>query len=103
MTISRNIGRGGARLGSGRKKKPTAPPLPDIPVSSGRAAQALARRHVDLAIATLVHIAANGQNEASRVSAAKHIIEVAAKGQPESDDAISDGWDDLLQRARGVN
>ena len=100
MTVSRNIGRGGKRAGSGRKKKPTAPPIADIPVTSGQGAQALAKKHVDLAIATLVHIAANGESEPALVSAAKNILEIAAgksKTQPDTDEPTADGWGDLLK------
>jgi hypothetical protein len=110
MTVSRNIGRGGKRTGSGRKRKPTAPPLTNIPATSGQAAQLLAKRDVDLAIATLVHIATNGESESARVSAAKYIIEIAGgkpkANQPDTEDSTSDGWDSLLdrrQRARRVN
>ncbi len=101
MTVSRNIGRGGKRDGSGRKKKPTAPPLTKIPRVSGQGAQALAKKHVDLAIATLAHIAANGENESARVSAAKNILEIAAgksKAHSDTDEPTADGWGDLLDR-----
>jgi hypothetical protein len=106
MTVSRNIGRGGKREGSGRKKKPTAPPLTKIPAVSGQSAQALAKKRVDLAIATLVHIATNGENESARVSAAKNILEIAAgksKAQPDPDETAADGWGDLLKARQPVS
>jgi hypothetical protein len=104
VTKSKNIGRGGKRDGSGRKKKPTAPPITDIPVMSGQSAEALAKQHVDIAIATLVHIALNGESEAARVSAAERLLNRAA-GMPKpgtaakSDqlDLLDDGWGNLLK------
>jgi hypothetical protein len=107
VTASKNVGRGGARKGSGRKKKPTAPPLTDIPVASGQSAEALAKQNVDIAMATLVHIALNGESEAARVSAADKIINRAAgmpkpgtaprADQPDMFEGDSDGWGDLLK------
>jgi hypothetical protein len=114
VTKSKNIGRGGKRDGSGRKKKPTAPPITDIPAASGQSAEALAKQHVDIAMATLVHIALNGESEAARVSAAERILNRAA-GMPKPGVAAksdqpdffeNDGWGDLLkskQPAGGVN
>jgi hypothetical protein len=103
VTASKNIGRGGARKGSGRKKKPTAPPITDIPTTSGQSAESLAKQNVDIAMATLVHIALNGESESARVSAAEKIINRAAgmpkPGTPtQSDqlDMLDDGWDGLL-------
>ena len=105
MTKSKNIGRGGKRDGSGRKKKPTAPPITDIPVTSGQSAEALAKQHVDIAMATLVHIALNGESEAARVSAAERILNRAA-GMPKPGTAAKsdqldllaeDGWGNLLK------
>lgn len=103
MTASKNIGRGGARKGSGRKKKPTAPPITDIPAASGQSAEALAKLNVDIAMATLVHIALNGESEAARVSAAEKIINRAAGmpkpgTAPKTDqlDLLDDGWGTLL-------
>jgi hypothetical protein len=103
VTASKNIGRGGKRAGAGRKKKPTAPPITDIPAASGQSAEALAKQHVDIAIATLVHIALNGESEAARVSAAERLLNRAA-GMPKPGAAaktdqleLADDWGDLLK------
>ena len=108
MTKSKNIGRGGKRDGSGRKKKPTAPPITDIPVTSGQSAEALAKQHVDIAMATLVHIALNGESEAARVSAAERILNRAA-GMPKPaancdqlDLLADDGWGTLLKSGQAA-
>jgi hypothetical protein len=87
---------GGKREGAGRKKKPTAPPLTDIPVVSGQTAEALAKQHVDIAMATLVHIALNGESEAARVSAAERILNRAA-GMPKPGTAAKPDQNDLFE------
>jgi hypothetical protein len=69
LTVSRHIGRGGARKGAGRKKKPTAPLLSEIP-------RAL---YVPLALATLIEIALNGKNEDARRSATEGLISYASR------------------------
>lgn len=104
MTASKNIGRGGARKGAGRKKKPTAPPITDVPVASGQSAEALAKGNVDVAMAVLRHIALNGESEAARVSAAEKIINRAAgmpkpgaAAKPDNPDLFDDGWGNLLK------
>lgn len=68
--------RGGARPNSGPKPKPKAPPI-ENPGHSGLSAQELAKQHLDLAIATLSHLAAVGVSETARVAAAKAIVEIA--------------------------
>jgi hypothetical protein len=104
MTASKNVGRGGARKGAGRKKKPAAPPLTDIPEATGQSAEALAKAAVDIAMAVLVHVAVNGESEAARVSAAEKIINRAAgmpkpgtAAKPDQPDLFDDGWDELLR------
>jgi hypothetical protein len=98
MTVSRNIGRGGKRENSGRKRKPVAPPLKNIPASKGRTTQA--QQDIDLARATLRHIAVNGENESARVSAARQLLEHATgkKAAQSTPDDDSDGWGDLIGR-----
>lgn len=105
MTASKNVGRGGARKGAGRKKKPTAPRITEIPEVSGQSAEALAKAAVDVAMATLVHIALNGESEAARVSAAEKIINRAAgmpkpgtAQKPDQNDLFDDHWDGLLDK-----
>ncbi len=68
--------RGGKREGAGQKPVPKAPAI-EVPKSSGLSAQELAKQHLDLAIATLSHIAAVGVTETARVAAAKAIVEIA--------------------------
>jgi hypothetical protein len=109
VTASKKIGRGGRREGSGRKKKPTAPPITDIPTASGQSAEALAKENVDIAMAVLRHIALNGESEAARVSAAEKIINRAA-GMPKPGtalktdqlDLLDDGWGTLLKSGQPV-
>ena len=96
MTKSKNIGRGGKRDGSGRKKKPTAPPITDIPVTSGQSAEALARQYVDAMIAVQVHIALNGESEMARLSATEKVINRAA-GMPKPGSAAKSDQLDLLE------
>lgn len=104
MTEQKRAGRGGARKGAGRKKKPTAPPLTAIPEVTGESAEALAKAAVDIAMAVLIHVAVNGESEAARVSAAEKIINRAAgmpkpgtAAKPDQPDMFDDGWDDLLK------
>lgn len=73
--------RGGARPGAGQKPAPKAPPI-EKPENTGLSAQELAKQHLDLAIATLSHIASVGVTEGARVAAAKAIVEIA-KGEAE--------------------
>lgn len=73
---------GGKRPNSGQKPKPKAPAI-ESPKSSGLSAQELAKQHLDLAIATLSHISANGVTEGARVSAARAIVEIAKGGSEE--------------------
>jgi hypothetical protein len=94
VTKSRGIGRGGKRPGSGQKKKPQAPPLTDI-VSPDLP-------DVDLARATLRHIAMNGVTEGARVAAARDLWD-RAEGKPGpkvnlAEDTVikpADKWSDL--------
>src|SRR4051812_46416409 len=74
---------GGKRPNSGQKPKPKAPAI-ESPKSSGLSAQELAKQHLDLAIATLSHIAANGVTEGARVKASEVIIKTAngESGEP---------------------
>lgn len=66
-------GWGGKRPGSGQKKKPKAPPLTDL-VSPDIS-------DVDLARATLRHIAMNGATEGARVAAARDLWD-RVEGKP---------------------
>jgi hypothetical protein len=89
---------GGKRAGSGQKKKPTAPPLTiEIDVSD-----------VDLARATLRHIAMCGVTEGARVAAARDLWD-RAEGKPgpavplsKDDEAAkpADKWGTILDEAR---
>jgi hypothetical protein len=103
MTKSRNIGRGGARPGSGPKKKPTAPPITEMPALTGNRVE----DDKTLAVwvrAGLVHIAATGASEAARVAALKELGD-RAEGKskpgiaPKTDqlDLLDDGWGNLLK------
>ena len=87
---------GGKRSGAGRKKNPTAPPITDIPVTSGQSAEALARQYVDAMIAVQVHIALNGESEMARLSATEKIINRAA-GMPKPGSAAKSDQLDLLE------
>ena len=81
MTASRGIGRGGPRKGAGRKDE-TGMYLPKVhrisAAHSGQAAQELARKQLDLAIAALTHVASESPSDAARVAAAKALVEIAS-------------------------
>jgi hypothetical protein len=101
---------GGKRVGAGRPKKPTAPPLTEIPVATGKSAEELAKQNVDAMTAVLVHIALHGESEAARVSAAEKVINRAA-GMPKPGTAAKsdqfdlladDGWGNLLKSGQSA-
>jgi hypothetical protein len=102
VTKSRNIGRGGARPGSGPKKKPGAGPITEVPATTGKSAEVLAKELTDFAIAGLVKIASEGASESARVTALKEILNRGA-GMPRPGAAaktdqleLDDGWGTLL-------
>ena len=104
MTVSKNIGRGGARPGSGRKKKPGAGPITEMPSVTGLSAEDLAKALTDFAMVGLVKIAAEGASESARVSALREILDRAA-GKPkpgvpaakQDQLELDDNWGDLLK------
>jgi hypothetical protein len=107
MTKSRNIGRGGARPGAGRKAKPVAGPTeigfgaaPIIPPGLDDEGQ---RKFCEsLAFETLATIAATGTSESARVAASRELLD-RCRGKPspakpaeaEQSDA-GDHWEGLL-------
>jgi hypothetical protein len=104
LTVSRHIGRGGARKGAGQKKKPGAGPITEMPALTGNRVEddkALA----DWVRAGLVHIAATGASEAARVAALKELGDRAeGKSKPgiapkadQPDMFENDGWGELLK------
>lgn len=73
-------GRGGKRVGAGPKTVPRAPLVEPAPIQDDGALSVteLARRHVGLALQTLVNVSGQGASEAARVAAAKVILEHAS-------------------------
>jgi hypothetical protein len=109
VTKSRNIGRGGARPGSGPKKKPGAGPITEVPATTGKSAEVLAKELTDFAIAGLVKIASEGASESARVTALKEILNRGAGmpkpgTAPKSDqlDLLDDGWGNLLKSGQSA-
>jgi hypothetical protein len=104
MTKSRNIGRGGARPGAGRKAKPVAGPTAIgsiIPPGLDDDGQ---RKFCEtLALETLATIAATGTSESARVAASRELLD-RTRGKPspatkpaDADQGeASDHWDGLL-------
>jgi hypothetical protein len=117
MTKSKMVGRGGARAGSGRKKKAVAGPTqvlsdcrsnedrnsgPIIPVGLG--AEDLKQFCENLAYETLATVAVTGTSESARVAASRELLDrslgkpkpgIAAK--PDQNDLFDDGWGNLLK------
>jgi hypothetical protein len=104
LTKSKNIGRGGARPGSGPKKKPGAGPITKLPALTGNKIED-DKTLADWVRAGLVHIAASGASEAARVAALKELGDRAeGKSKPgvaqksdQPDMFENDGWGDLLK------
>jgi hypothetical protein len=114
MTRSRLVGRGGARPGAGRPRKPVAGPttldvasskterVPVIPV--GLSEDDLAKFCETLAFETLATVASTGTSESARVAASRELLDRArgkpkpapAQSKPEQHD-LFDHWGDLLE------
>jgi hypothetical protein len=123
MTKSRNIGRGGARPGAGRKQKPVAgptaigkffnvpstaqldEPAPIIP--PGTDDEGLRQFCEALAFETLATIAATGTSEAARVAACRELLD-RCRGKPspskpaEAEADAPDHWGNLLGAGKPV-
>jgi len=104
MTKSKGVGRGGKRLGAGKKKKHRAAPIVAECAPTGLSAEDIAKGYIDLAMETLAHIARNGTSEPARVAAADKLLDRAV-GKPkpgsvkDADDkqsAAPDSWGALL-------
>jgi hypothetical protein len=103
MTKSRNIGRGGARPGAGRKQKPAAGPtaIGSI-IPPGLDDDGQKKFCEDLALETLATIAATGTSESARVAASRELLD-RTRGKPspakpaEADQGdAGDHWGELL-------
>jgi hypothetical protein len=95
--LSDMTGRGGKRTGAGRKPGATSLAKRDL--------ASMAKEHVDLALSVLAEIAAAGQSEPARVSAANALLD-RAYGKPiqgtvqipaEKAPQMFEGWD--IERA----
>lgn len=117
MTKSKLVGRGGARAGSGRKKKSVAGPTrvvgeigaqsalisaPIIPI--GLSAEDLKQFCETLAYETLATVAVTGTSESARVAASRELLDrslgkpkPAPATKPDQSDFFEDGWGDLLK------
>ena len=121
MTKSKMVGRGGARVGSGRKRKPVAAPtivagkinpeselnsvgprFPIVPV--GLDAEDLKKFCETLAYETLATVAVTGTSESARVAASRELLDrslgkpkPAPATKPDQSDFFEDGWGDLLK------
>jgi hypothetical protein len=112
MTRSRLVGRGGARPGAGRPRKPVADPTaiagaqakpertPIIPTGLGE--DDLKKFCEALAFETLATIAAEGASESARVAASRELLD-RAQGKPKAapapaqkQESFFDEWDGLL-------
>tara|TARA_R110000796_G_scaffold14066_12_gene46198 strand:- start:329 stop:631 length:303 start_codon:yes stop_codon:yes gene_type:complete len=91
-------GRGGKRVGAGRKPGATSLVKRDL--------ASLAKEHVDLALKALVHVALKGKSEAARVTAANSLLD-RAYGKPiqgtveipmDKAPQMFEGWD--IERAQ---
>jgi hypothetical protein len=117
MTKSKLVGRGGARAGSGRKKKPVAGPTRVVseigtqsaPISgpiipTGLSAEDLKQFCETLAYETLATVAVTGTSESARVAASRELLDrslgkpkPAPATKPDQSDFFEDGWGDLLK------
>jgi hypothetical protein len=113
MTKSRHVGRGGARPGAGRPRKPVAGPTaidgatskiertPVIP--AGLSEDELKKFCETLAFETLATVASIGTSESARVAASRELLDRArgkskapANKKPEQP-GLFDDWGDLLE------
>ena len=127
VTKSKLVGRGGARAGAGRKRKPVAGPThvvgdprsvdergsdanasaPIIPANLS--AEDLKKFCEALAFETLATIAVTGTSEPARVAASRELLDRAqgkpkpgTAAKPDSPDLFDDGWGTLLKSGQSA-
>jgi hypothetical protein len=112
MTKSRGVGRGGARPGSGPKKKERQQIVELSPAATAMITPGMSKQHVDelidrLALEALARVVSRGHSEAAVVTAARYLLDrtrgkpfEAQRPEPDQRELFDDNWGELLQPER---